>query len=175
MVELRIKQLDWGQRLYRLRLRELFGKLKVGIQIFLWFKHGAISWRSKLEECTTTSTTKEEYVAASDAAKEALWLRRLTYIFRQVDLSWTSVVLKDNQEVVAFVKNPVHHNASNHIKVRYHFVRDCMTKGNLSLEKVSTDDNLTDVMIKGLSAYRFLYLRNSMGVEMILDQPRQKS
>ena len=35
------------------------------------FGNGAISWKSKLQECTTTSTTKAEYVAASDATKEA--------------------------------------------------------------------------------------------------------
>ena len=36
------------------------------------FGNGAISWKSKLQECTTTSTTKAKYVTASDAAKEAL-------------------------------------------------------------------------------------------------------
>ena len=43
--------------------------------------NGAISWKSKLQECTTTSTTEAEYVAASDTAKEALWLGRLTHTF----------------------------------------------------------------------------------------------
>jgi hypothetical protein len=41
---------------------------------FFKFRHGAILWRSKLQDCTATSMTKAEYVAASDAAKEALSL-----------------------------------------------------------------------------------------------------
>ena len=46
------------------------------------FGNGEISWKSKLQECTTTSSTEEEYVAASDAAKEALWLGRLVHTLR---------------------------------------------------------------------------------------------
>ena len=43
--------------------------------------NGAISWKSKLQECIATSTTETEYIAASNAAKEALWLNRLACTF----------------------------------------------------------------------------------------------
>ena len=67
------------------------------------FGNGAISWKSKLQECTTTSTTEAEYIAASDATKEAaLWLGRLAHTFRQVDSD--SVVYIDSQGVVALSK-----------------------------------------------------------------------
>jgi hypothetical protein len=79
-------------------------------------------------------------------------------------------VLSDSQGAVALAKNPVHHNASKHIKVRYHFVRDCATKEMLSLEKVSTTDNVADVITKSLSTDRFRFLRNRMGVELISDE-----
>ena len=49
------------------------------------FGNGEISWKSKLQECTATSRTEVEYVAASDTTKEALWLGRLAHTFRQVD------------------------------------------------------------------------------------------
>ena len=56
----------------------------------------AISWRSKLQKCTTLSTTKVEYIAASDAAKEAIWLHRLQLTSRRKDDStiqlWPSIV-----------------------------------------------------------------------------------
>ena len=60
------------------------------------FGNGAISWKSKLQECTTTSTTKAEYVATSDATKEALWLGRLAHTFRQVDSDSVPVVYSDS-------------------------------------------------------------------------------
>ena len=88
----------------------------------LTFSNGAISWKSKLLECTATSTTEAEYVAASNAAKEALWLGQLAHTFRQVDSDSAPVFYSDSHGVVALSKNPVHYNASKHIDVRYHFV-----------------------------------------------------
>ena len=38
------------------------------------FTRGAVSWQSQLQDCVTQSTTKVEYVAASKASKEAIWL-----------------------------------------------------------------------------------------------------
>jgi hypothetical protein len=134
------------------------------------FGNGAISWRSKLQDCMATSTTEAEYVATSDAVKEALWLEWLARRFRQCNSKWTPTVFSDSQGVVALTKNPVHHNASKHIEVRYHFVQDCATKELLNLEKVSTTDNVADAMTKSLSTDRFRSLRNRMGVELILDE-----
>ena len=105
------------------------------------FGNGAISLKSKLEECTGTSTTEAEYLAASDATKEALWLGRLAHTFRQVDSDSAPVVYIDSQSVVALSKNPVHHNASKHIEVLYHFVQDCVISGKIGLEKISTTNN----------------------------------
>ena len=77
-----------------------------------------------------TSTTEAKYVAMSDAAKEALWLGRLAHTFRQVESDSAPIVYSDSQGVVALSKNPVHHNASKHIDVRYHFVWDCVVVEN---------------------------------------------
>ena len=128
------------------------------------FGNGAISWKWKLQECTATSTTEAEYVAASDAIKEALWFDRLVHTFRQVDSDSALVVYNDSQGVVALSKNPVHHNASKHIDVQYHFDRDCVIKGKIGLEKISTTDNVVDGMTKCLSANCFRSLRQQMGV-----------
>jgi hypothetical protein len=68
------------------------------------------------------------------------------------------------------VKNLVHHNASKHIEVWYHFDRDCVSKEKLSLEKVSTTNNVTDMMTKGLSIDGFRSLQEQMGMELIPDK-----
>jgi hypothetical protein len=78
-------------------------------------------------------------------------------------------MFSDSQGAVTLAKNPVHHNASKHIEVRYHFVRDCATKERLMLEKVSTTDNVADAMTKSLSTDRFRSLHSRMGVELISD------
>ena len=128
--------------------------------------NGAISWKWKLQECTSTSTTEAEYVAASDAAKEALWLGRLAHTLRQVNSDSAPVVYSDSQGVVALSKNHVHHNASKHINVRYHIIQDCVISRKFGLEKISTTDNVqvADGMTKCLSADRFRSVRHQMGV-----------
>jgi hypothetical protein len=136
---------------------------------FFRFGTGGISWRSKLQDCTVTSTTEAEYVAASDAVKEALWLGRLARTFRQCNSKWILTVFSDSQGAVALAKNLVYHNASKHIEVRNHFVRDCATKEMLSREKISTTDNVANVMTKSLSTDRFRSLNNRMGMKLISD------
>ena len=68
------------------------------------------------------------------------------------------------------VKNSVHHNASKHFEVRYHFIRDYVTKGKLGLEKVSSADNVVDRMTMSLPADQFQSIRHLMGVEIISAQ-----
>ena len=123
------------------------------------FGHRAIAWRSKLQECTTALTMEEKYVAASNATKEALWLSQQACRFRQASSNLVPIVFNGSQGALALAKNPVHHNALKHIQVRYHFVRDCMTKGKLGLEKVSTINNVADGKTKSLSANRFQLIR----------------
>ena len=119
------------------------------------FVNGASSWKLKLQECISTSTTKAEYVAVSDATKEALWLGRLAHTFRQVDTDSAPIVYNDSHCVVALSKIPVHHNASKHIDVQYHFVRNCVISRKVDLEKISIDDNVAYGMTKCLSTDRF--------------------
>ena len=76
-----------------------------------------ISWRSKLQECTGTSTTKVKYVVACNLTKEALWLDRLAYTFPQADPNLALAIINDSQGALAWVMNSVHHNASKHIEV----------------------------------------------------------
>jgi hypothetical protein len=145
-------------RLYWLGLRGLSRQLKIDIPILLQVQVRRHFLKSKLQDCTVMSTTKAEYVART---------------FRQVNSKWTPIVFSDSQGVVALAKNLVHHNVSKHIEVRYHFVRDSATKDMLSLEKVSTTDNVADAITKSLSTYQFRSLRDRMGMELILDELRK--
>ena len=79
------------------------------------FAGSAISWRSVLQDCTSISTTEAEYVAASEACKEAIWLSRLVGEF---GLEQKIPVLHcDSQSAIALAKNPVFHARTKHIDV----------------------------------------------------------
>ena len=89
---------------------------------------GAISWKSKRQSMVATSTCHAEYIAASELAREIVWLRMLLNEIG-FKLKYPSVVLEDNAAALqmVFTKSTIERN--NHIRVRRHYVRECMEFG----------------------------------------------
>jgi len=82
---------------------------------------GAITWSSKKQELVSLSTTESEYVAATHATKEALWLVSLIrQIFGHLDLPMT--LYNDNQSAIALAKDQQYHAHTKHIDIRFHFI-----------------------------------------------------
>ena len=69
-----------------------------------------------------------EYVAAATAACQALWLRRLLGELIGAE-AHPPTLMVDNQPVIAVAKNPVLHDRSKHIDVKFHFLKDCVDGG----------------------------------------------
>ena len=130
------------------------------------FVGGAISWRSCLQDCTSSSTTEAEYVAASEASKEALWLAHLVGALDKGQQ--IPVLYCDSQSVIALAKNPVFHSKTKHIEVRYHFIRDVLTNKRIELVKILIDDNPLDALTKSLATERFAHCIELLGVEATL-------
>ena len=108
------------------------------------------------------STTEAQYIAASEACKEAIWLTRLV---RDLGITVEMPTLHcDSQSVIMLAKNPVFHAKTKHIDVKYHFIRDMLEDKLLDLVKVHTDGNPADLMTKGLPSKRFAHCRALMGV-----------
>jgi hypothetical protein len=101
---------------------------------------GIISWFSRKQKSVALSFAKAEYMAASLAACEALWLRKLLLgLFRQ-ELEAT-VIHHDNQSCIKLSENPVFHDWSKHIDIRYHFIRDCVHRGAVSRWQIFSPRN----------------------------------
>ncbi|GJR50592.1 hypothetical protein Tco_1401113 [Tanacetum coccineum] len=73
-------------------------------------------------------------------------------------------VLCDNKGAIDLIKNPVLHSCTKHIEIRHHFLRDNVQKGNISIEKVSFEDNIADILIKPLKREPFNFLRLGLGL-----------
>ena len=71
----------------------------------------------------------------------------------------------DNQPTIALAKNPVLHDQSQHIDVKFHFLRDCIDGGQIVIEFVETGRQLADVLIKPLGHLRFTELKKMVGIE----------
>ncbi|MCO5592943.1 hypothetical protein L7F22_046947 [Adiantum nelumboides] len=123
---------------------------------------GAVSWRSRLQTCVTQTTTEAEYVAASEACKEAIWLARLV-----TDLGIkeeTPMLHCDSQSAIQLVRNSVYHSKTNHVDVKYHFIRKMVEDKQVQLVKVHTTDNPADLLTKGLPVESFAHCRKLLRV-----------
>ena len=97
-----------------------------GVLVFLG--PAPISWLSLKQKVVALSTCKAEYVAAATAACQAVWLRRLLGELTGVE-AHPPALMVDNQPAIALAKNPVLHDRSKHIDVKFHFLRDCIDGG----------------------------------------------
>ena len=122
---------------------------------------GAVSWMSRVQKCTALSTTEAEYVAATEACKEAIWLGRLV---ADLGIDATPTLHSDSMSAIQLAKNPVFHAKTKHIEVRYHFIRGVVEDRSVDLVKISTDENPADLLTKSLTTERFAFLRRLMGV-----------
>jgi hypothetical protein len=81
-----------------------------------------ISWSSWKQGSIAQSTTEAEYIAASDASREAVWLIKLiSGLFG--DRLETTMIHCDNQSCMKLTENPVFHDRSKHIDMRYHYIK----------------------------------------------------
>jgi hypothetical protein len=110
---------------------------------------GAVSWSSKRQGMVTLSSTEAEYVAATHASKEALWLKRFL-----VELGWTQDAVRvycDNQSALRLMRNPQYHARTKHISVQFHFLRELIEGGELDFGFVGTNLQCADFLTKGVS------------------------
>jgi hypothetical protein len=82
-----------------------------------------ISWSSRKQGSVAQSTAEAEYIAASTTSREAVWLRKLLSDLFRTELEPT-VIHCDNQSCIKLTENPVFHDRSKHIEMRYHYIRD---------------------------------------------------
>ena len=122
-----------------------------------------MSWSSKKQEIVSLSTTESEYVAATHAAKEALWLRSLiAELF--TPLAQPVTFFSENQSVIALAKDHQYHARTKHIDVRFHFIRWVVDDGKLRLIFCPTDDMVADTLTKALPSPKVKHFAAELGL-----------
>ena len=97
-----------------------------------------------------------EYVAACEAAKEAVWLRKFLGDLEVVpDMDKPLTLYCDNSGAVANSKEPRSHKRGKHIERKYHLIREIVQRGDVSVTKIASTENLADPFTKTLSAKLF--------------------
>ena len=129
---------------------------------------GAISWRSVKQSSIADSTMEAEYIAASEAAKEAVWLKNFLLDLEVVPLTQSTITLYcDNSGAVANSKEPRSHKRGKHIERKYHLIREIVGRGDVKVSQIASNDNLADLVIKSLTQKTFDHHVEGMGVMCI--------
>ena len=124
---------------------------------------GPISWSVKTQEIIALSMTEAEYVTATHAAKEALWLHSfLGEILGPLDSATT--LYCDNQSAIALMKNDQFHARTKHIDIHYHFICYVIQNGSLRLEYCPTEDMTADVLTKALPSLKAKHFASALGL-----------
>ena len=100
-----------------------------------------------VKKTVTNSSCEAEYVALSEASREALWLRQF---LREVQFlkPHPTVLLCDNNGAKSLSSDPTHHSHSKHINIHHHFVRERIEYGSITVWRFPGHDNITDIFMK---------------------------
>ncbi|GJW82848.1 ribonuclease H-like domain, reverse transcriptase, RNA-dependent DNA polymerase [Tanacetum coccineum] len=116
---------------YRVNTQE--GKGTTGI--IFYYGESPISWSTQKQATVALSSCESEFIAATAAATQALWLKRLLSKLTHTQEEKITIQV-DNKSAIALMKNPVFHGRSKHIDTKYHFVRECVKREDIQVEFV---------------------------------------
>jgi hypothetical protein len=117
---------------------------------YMFFINNApISWCSNKEQVVALSSCEAEYIAAALCATQALWLKTL---IEEVtgEVSKAATIKIDNVSAINLAKNPISHGRSKHIELRFHYLRDQVTRGLLKLEHCRSSIQIANVLTKSV-------------------------
>ncbi|PHU05442.1 hypothetical protein BC332_26264 [Capsicum chinense] len=119
---------------------------------------GAISWNLRKQDAIALSSSKAEYMATSFAHCQAIWLRKLLVNLQKERIGPTKIWC-DNNVSIAMTNNPAFHSRMKHIDIHYHFIRNLVVGGIISLKFCGTNDPVVDVLRKSLPQKKHEFFR----------------
>ncbi|GJS82133.1 hypothetical protein Tco_0748674 [Tanacetum coccineum] len=149
-------------------VKRIFRYIKGTTHLGLWYPKGTgiktvvYADSAHAGDYVDRKSTSAEYVSARKACQQALWMKQalIDYDVRLDD----DPIMYDNKGAIDLSKNLVQHSRTKHIEIRHHFLRDNVQKGHISIEKVSSVDNIFDILTKPVKRESFNYLRLGLGM-----------
>jgi len=124
---------------------------------------GPISWRSRKQPTTATSSTEAEYLSASDSAKQAIHHRNFLNELGFPQEAPTTI-RADNMGAIKLSENPCNHERTKHFDIRHHFIREKVAEGQIILRYESTSEMTADILTKALPRPSFEKFRQQLSV-----------
>ena len=130
-----------------------------------FFGGALISWASKVQTVTATSSTYAEYISAYHTLAEILWSRSFLSDLGLLDLSKPTDLYTDNEPAINIAKFDMVTNRSKHFDTKYHFFRDSVADKTIAPHHIAGKDNCADIFTKALLKGRFLKFKEQLGVK----------
>jgi hypothetical protein len=125
-----------------------------------------VSWSSRRQRTVAMSTCEAEYVAGYKATQEIIWIQNMINDLRIRSLEATSTpLLIDNNAALKLTRNPELHDRTKHIELKYHFLREMTLSGRIDTRRVSSKDNLADLLTKPLPRDAHENLTKGLGMD----------
>ncbi|KAK8694673.1 hypothetical protein V6N13_072220 [Hibiscus sabdariffa] len=126
--------------------------------------------KSSKQDTVADSTTEAEYIAASEAAKEAVWIKKFISELGVVPSISDAVELYcDNNAAIVQAKEPKSHQSSKHILRRFHLLREIIDRADVEIYKVHTDENIVDPLTKPLAQQKHDRHTESLSIRYVSD------
>jgi hypothetical protein len=130
---------------------------------------GMISWSSRKQRTVADSSCYAEYIALHEAAHEAVFLRELLNGIGLLP-SHPTPIHCDNDAASILSEDHVWHPRVKHIRVKYHYVRELVSDGEVKAARVRSADNVADILTKPLGYTDFLRLRQRLGLCVVNEE-----
>ena len=129
---------------------------------------GAVSWCSSKQSIMAGSMSQAEYIAASEAANDGVWMKEFMSDLGVIpSASGPMKICCDNTGAIASAKESRFHKRTKHIKRRFNSIRDLVQVGDIEICKIHTDLNVADPLTKPLPRAKHDQHRSSIGVRII--------
>ncbi|GJR04739.1 retrotransposon protein, putative, ty1-copia subclass [Tanacetum coccineum] len=126
---------------------------------------GVVDWKSTKQSIIPTSSREAEYIAASDASKEAVWVRKFIVGLGVVPTIEKPIKMYcDNTGAITIANKSRITKGARHYRAKVHYLREVIEYGDVKLEKVHTDDNLADPFTKSLAFSKHLEHTKNIGM-----------
>jgi len=112
------------------------------------------------------SSCEGEYIAATTAACQGIWLARLLGELTGKEPK-AAMLMVDNKSAISLIKNPMFHDRSKNIDLRYHFIHEYAENKQILIKFTSTETQLVDILTKPLGRVKFQEMRCKIGVKQI--------
>eukprot|EP00253_Pinus_taeda_P030888 PITA_30888 len=127
---------------------------------------GAVSWRSCKQSVLGDSITEAEYMAAAEATKEIVCLKKILEDLQVKQVQSTPLMI-ENTSAIKLAKNPKFHDRTKHINTKYYLIRRHVEAKTIHLHHCSTNEQIADIFTKALGREKLERFRTMLGLTNI--------